>query len=270
MRKSISLFLPLVMLAAIAACADDATAPEASADEVDATADALALAEALGLPGTNADRETGSAPTGTSRQPCRYDASGGRWVCPPVVRDGLTFHRSFAYVDGDGDPMRRFDPLLTAAVNTRNAISGTTQRENATVRIRSAGELTVSGLLGEETTHILDGREVGRREMSLVTDQGSASSVLEFANLTVAVVIPVVRRNADGAAARPWPLSGQTIRAHALTATRNGETHTERWRETITFNGTAIVLVETVSSRGTRKCLRNLETGAVRCEGETR
>ena len=106
--------------------------------------------------------------------------------------------------------------------------------------------------------------------MSLVTDQGSASSVLEFANLTVAVVIPVVRRNADVATTRRWPLSGQTIRAHALTATRNGETHTERWRETITFNGTAIVLVETVSSRGTRKCLRNLETGAVRCEGDSR
>jgi hypothetical protein len=270
MRKSISLFLPLVMLAAIAACADDATAPEASADEVDATADALALAEALGLPGTNADRETGSAPTGTSRQPCRFDVSGGRWVCPPVVRDGLTFHRSFAYVDGDGNPMRRFDPLLTAAVNTRNAVVGTTQRENATLRIRSAGELTVSGLLGEETTRTLDGREVGRREMSLVTDQGTTSSVLEFANLTVAVVIPVGRRTTDVAAARPWPLSGQTIRAHAVTGTRNGETHTDRWRETITFNGTAIVLVETVSSRGTRKCQRNLETGAVRCEGESR
>jgi hypothetical protein len=248
MRKPISFLLSLLLVAAVAACADDATAPEPSADEVDATADALALAEALGLPGTNADRETGSAPTGTARQPCRYDQAGGRWICPPITRDGLTFHRSFAYIDGDGKSMRRFDPLLTAAVNTRNAVFGTTQRENATVRIRSAGEMTVSGLLGEETTHTLDGREVGRREMSLVTDQGSASSVLEFANLTVAVVIPVVRRNADVAAARPWPLSGQTIRAHALTATRNGETHTERWRETITFNGTAIVLVETVSS----------------------
>ena len=270
MRKPISFFLSLLLVTVVAACADDATAPEPSAEEVDATADALALAEALGLPGTNADRETGSAPTGTTRQPCRYDQSGGRWVCAPVTRDGLTFHRSFAYIDGDGNPMRRFDPLLTAAVNTRNGVFGTTQRENATVRIRSAGEMTVSGLLGEETTRTLDGREVGRREMSLVTDQGSANSVLEFANLTVAVVIPVITRSTDVAAPRPWPLSGQAIRAHALTATRNGETHTERWRETITFNGTAIVLVETVSSRGTRKCLRNLETGAVRCEGDSR
>jgi hypothetical protein len=257
-------FVPLLLLGALAACADDATAP--SADEVDATADAVALAEGLGLPGTNADRETGSAPTGTARQPCRYDDANGRWVCPPVTHDGLTFQRSFAYVDGDGKPMRRFDPLLTAATNTRNAVFGTVQRDNATTRIRSAGELTVSGLLGEETRYILDGSEVGRRETDLVTDQGTASSVVDFANRSVAVVVPVVRRTGGAAPARPWPLSGQAIRAHAVTVTRNGETHTERWRETTTFNGTAIVPVEIVSLRGTRKCLRNLETGALRCE----
>lgn len=264
MRRSLSFFfVPLLALGAFAACADDATAP--SADEVDATADVLALAEGLGLPGTNADRETGSAPTGTVRQPCRYNDQNGRWVCPPVTRDGLTFQRSFAYIDGDGNPMRRFDPLFTAATNTRNAVFGTVERDNATTRVRSAGELTISGLLGEETTHILDGREVGRRVTDLVTDQGTASSVMEFANRTVAVVVPVVRRAEGAAPARRWPLSGQTIRAHAVTVTRNGETRTEHWRETTTFNGTAIVPVEIVSSRGTRNCLRNLETGALQC-----
>lgn len=264
MRRPVRLFASLLFLGGVAACANDATAP--SSDEIDATAEALALAETLGLPGTNADRETGSAPTGTARQPCRYDEAEGRWVCPPVTRDGLTFQRSFAYVDGEGDPMRRYDPLLTAATNTRNAVFGTLQRENATVRIRSAGEMTVSGLLGEETTHILDGREVGRREAQVSTDQGAASSLVEFANRTVAVVIPVTRRDERVLPNRRWPLSGQVIREHAITLTRNGETNTERWRETTTFNGTAIVSVEIVSSRGTRSCLRNLETGIVRCE----
>ena len=264
MRRTVRLFACFLLLGGIAACANDATAP--SSDEVDATADALALAEALGLPGTNADRETGSAPIGTTRQPCRYDDAEGRWVCPPITRDGLTFRRAFAYVDGDGDPMRRYDPLLTAATKTWNAVFGTLQRDNATVRIRSAGELTVSGLLGEETTHTLDGREVGRREAELVTDQGTASSLVEFANRTVAVVVPVLRRDDRIAANRRWPLSGQMIRAHAVSLTRGGETNTERWRETTTFNGTAIVPVEIVSSRGTRSCLRNLETGVLRCE----
>ena len=264
MRRPVRYFFPLLLLAGVGACANDATAP--SPDEVDASTDALSLAEGLGLPGTNADRETGSAPTGTTRQPCRYNEAEGRWVCPPIVRDGLTFQRSFAYVDGDGNAMRRFDPLLTAATNTRNAVFGILRRENASVRIRSAGEMTVSGLLGEETTYILDGREVGRRETQLATDEGTASSVMEFANRTVAVVVPVVRR-ADGVApSRRWPLSGQTIRAHAVTITRNGATNTERWRETTTFNGTAIVPVEIVSERGTRSCWRNLETGALRCE----
>ena len=266
MRRSLSFFLPLLLLTALAACADDATAPEPSAEEADATAEALSLAEALGLPGTNADRETGSAPTGTLRSACRYDAANGRWVCAPVTRDGLTFQRSFAYLDSDGNPMRRFDALLTAAVNTRNAVFGTIQRENASIRIRSAGQMTVSGLLGEETTHILDGAEHGRRETEMVTDQGTARSLVEFANRTVAVVIPVVRRAEGVAPARQWPLSGQTIRGHAVTGTRNGETHTERWRETTTFNGTAIVPVEIVSSRGTRNCLRNLATGALSCD----
>ncbi len=264
MRRPIPLFAFLLILGGVIACANDSTAP--SSDEVDATAEALVVAEALGLPGTNVDRETGSAPTGTGRQPCRYDETEGRWVCPPITRDGLTFRRSFAYVDGDGDPMRRYDPLLTAATSSQNAVFGTVQRENAAVRIRSAGEMTVSGLLGEETTHILDGRELGRRETELVTDQGPASSLVEFANRTVAVVIPAVRRDDRILPHRRWPLSGQVIRAHAVTLTRNGETNAEHWRETTTFNGTAIVPVEIVSSRGTRNCLRNLETGIVRCE----
>jgi hypothetical protein len=266
MRRAFLVFPSLFLLGAFAGCADDGTAPDQSGDEVNATAEALSLAEALGLPGTNADRETGSAPTGTLRNPCRYNAARGWWICPPVVRDGLTLQRSFAYLDSDGSPMRRFDPLLTAAVETRNAIAGTVQRDNATVRVRSTGELTVSGMLGEEATHTLDGREVGRRETDLATDQGMVSSLLEFANRTVAVVMPVVRRTEDAAPTRVWPLSGQTIRGHALTLTRDGQTQTERWRETTTFNGTAIVPVEIVSSRGTRSCDRNLETGTLRCQ----
>ena len=264
MRRPVHLLACLLFLGSVAACANDATAP--SSDEVDATAEALALAETLGLPGTNADRETGSAPTGTTRQSCRYHEAEGRWVCPPVTHDGLTFQRSFAYIDAEGDPMRRYDPLLTAAMNTRNVVFGTLQREHATVRIRSAGEMTVSGLLGEETTRILDGREVGRREAQFATDHGAGSSLMEFTNRTVAVVIPVVRRDESVSRNRHWPLSGQVIREHVTTLTRNGETNTEHWRETTTFNGTAIVSVEIVSSRGTRSCLRNLETGTVRCE----
>ena len=266
MRRPLRFVASLLLLGGAAACANEATAPAPSADEVDATAEALALAEGLGLPGTNADRETGSAPMGTTRDPCRYNEAEGRWVCPPVTRDGLTLLRSFAYVDGNGAPMRRFDPLLTAAANTRNAVFGTLQRENATVRIRSAGDMTVSGLLGEETTHILDGREAGRREVALVTDQGTVHSVVEFQNRTIAVVVPVVRRAEGMRPARQWPTSGQTIRGHVVATTRNGETHTERWRETTTFNGTAIVPVEIVSSRGTKSCLRNLETRTLTCE----
>jgi hypothetical protein len=266
MSRSLRFLASLLFLGGVGACANDATAPAPAGDEIDATAEALALAEELGLPGTNVDHETGSAPTGTARQPCRYNDTEGRWVCPPITRDGLTLHRSFAYMDGDGNPMRRFDPLLTASTNTRNAVVGALQRDNATVRIRSGGELTVSGLLGNETTYILDGREVGRRETELVSDQGTANTRLEFANQTLAVVIPVIRRAEGTASSHRWPLSGQTIRTHALTVTRNGNANSERWRETTTFNGTAIVPVEIVSARGTRSCLRNLETGALRCE----
>jgi hypothetical protein len=251
----------------LAACADEATAPTQDS-EVDATADALALAEGLGLPGMNTDRETGAVPSGLTRLPCRYNEQSGRWVCAPVTRNGLTFQRSFGYVDGDGNSMRRFDPLLTAATNTRNAVHGTIQRDNATIRVRSVGEMTVSGLLGEETTHTLDGREVGSREAELATDQGPSTSRVEFANRTIAVVIPVVSRSDRGSAVRRWPLSGQVVRAHAVTVTRGGETNTERWRETTTFNGTALVPVEIVSSRGERSCIRNLETGELRCESD--
>lgn len=268
MRSTRSLFLSLAFMAAFTACSNDATAPQPiGGEEVDATAEVLALAEGLGLPGTNTDRETGAAPTGLTRLPCRYNEESGRWMCAPVTRNGLTFVRSFGYVDGEGHSMRRFDPLLTASANTRNAVHGTIERDNASIRVRSTGEMTVSGLLGEETTHILDGREVGAREIELVSDQGPSTSRVEFANRTIAVVIPVAPRTDRASSARRWPLSGQVVRAHAVTVTRGGETNTERWRETTTFNGTALVPVEIVSSRGTRSCTRNLETGELRCEG---
>ena len=268
MSSTRSLFLSLAFMGALAACADDATAPEPiGGEEVDATADALAFAEGLGLPGTNADRETGAAPSGLTRLPCRYSEESGRWMCAPVTRNGLTFVRSFGYVDADGNAMRRFDPLLTAAANTRNGVHGTIERDKASIRVRSAGEMTVSGLLGRETTHILDGREVGARAIDVVTDQGAASSRVEFANQTVAVVVPVISSTDRASAVRRWPLSGQVVRAHSVTMTRSGETTTERWRETTTFNGTALVPVEIVGSRGTRSCIRNLETGQLRCEG---
>ncbi|MDQ4080472.1 MAG: hypothetical protein M3125_06900, partial [Gemmatimonadota bacterium] len=147
MYSTRSLFFALALMGALAACADDTTAPEpVGSEDVDATADVLALAEGLGLPGTNTDREMGAAPAGLTRLPCRYSEESGRWVCAPVTHEGLTFIRSFGYVNADGDPMRRFDPLLTAAANTRNAVHGTLQRDGASIRIRSAGEITVSGL----------------------------------------------------------------------------------------------------------------------------
>ncbi len=269
MRGTRSLFLSLAFAAALAACAGDATAPEPLGEEVDATAEALAFAEALSLPGTNTDRETAAVPTGLTRLPCRYNDETGRWVCAPVTRNGLTFVRSFGYVDEDGNPMRRFDPLLTAAANTRNAVHGTIERDGASIRIRSAGEMTVSGLLGQETTHTLDGREVGVREIERVTDQGTSSSRVEFANQTITVVVPVLSPTDRAAGVRRWPLSGQVVRAHAVTRTRGGESYTEHWRETTTFNGTALVPVEIVGSRGARSCIRNLATGELRCD-ETR
>ena len=126
--------------------------------------------------------------------------------------------------------------------------------------------MTVSGLLGEETTHTLNGREIGRRETAIATPQSTTTSLVEFSNRTVSVVIPLIRRDERILPLRRWPLSGQTIREHAITITGNGETRTERWRETTTFNGTAIVPVEIVSANGTRSCLRNLELGTMRCE----
>jgi hypothetical protein len=235
-------------------------------EEIDATADALAFAEALGLPGTNADRETGSAPAGNTRQPCRYNEAEGRWVCQPITRDGLTLTRSFAYLDENRQPMRRFDPLLTAATNTRTGVVGRVERDDALIQIRSAGEMTVSGLLGEETARTLNGREIGRRETATATRQIATTSVVEFSNRTVSVVIPLIPRDDRILPLRRWPLSGQTIREHAITVSANGDTRTERWRETTTFNGTALVPVEIVSANGTRSCVRNLESGALRCE----
>jgi hypothetical protein len=199
-------------------------------------------------------------------RPCRYDAAAGRWICGPIVRNGITYIRSFAYFDANGNSMRRYDPELTASTNTRNGVHGEIERDNGRARIRSAGELTVSNLLGNEESRTLDGREAGIRETELRTTEGVASTRLEFLNRTLAVVIPVRQRSDAASSVRQWPLSGQAIRAHAITVTRGDQTNTERVRETTTFNGTALVPVEIVTSHGTRHCVRNLATGTLTCE----
>lgn len=265
MRWRNSLFASILTAGVLTACSDSATAPDSNADEVYASAEALALAERLALPGTNADRETASAPAGLHDRPCRYDDGSGRWVCAPVKRDGLTILRSFAYADASGAAMRRFDPLLTASTNMRHAVHGVMQREKAVVKVRSAADMTVSGLAGEETTRQLDGQELGVRDVEHATEQGTARSHVEFHNRTVAVVVPVPARD-QADRTRLWPLSGQAIRAHAVVVMHNGRSHAERWRETVTFNGTPLVPVEIVNAQGTRNCVRNLENGTTRCE----
>ena len=116
--------------------------------------------------------------------------------------------------------------------------------------------MTVSGLAGAETTHILNGTESGT---IVSTGTGPADEPITISSAVADTTNDLVVPAAPGLANR-WPLSGTRIHTSTTTVGRTGGTPGTpmQTRITETYDGTSIVHITISTPLGTRNCTRDM------------
>lgn len=201
----------------------------------------------------NIDAARGDAQS--TAAPCTYSA--GRWSCAAVVSNGVTTARSYAYYDANGQPMQTLDNLKTASINYQFSMNGTHVRDSTfTETTHRTRNVTVSGLLGAETTRRWDGygasADTNTHHDAVSTRRYAGKS----ADSLKAVVYPQPRPRGS------FPLSGSIIRVVNYTVTSTGkgiETRSVDRRVVTTYNGTALAKIQS----GTVTCTLHLDTHKV-------
>jgi len=145
--------------------------------------------------------------------------------------------RTRTFLDESGAEMDRYDALLTASINTLTETVGQGSRGDLVVTLSRLRDMTVSGLLGEETERVWNGTGTDDRSRVRTSDEeGTRSYVLTGSTTTTDVVRAVDRE------AQPWPLSGTIARAITVEVTNgpNGD-ETRTVDALLTFDGTQFV-----------------------------
>ena len=226
--------LALVGLAVSVGACDESTGLESLDDEMvldaallaaDATVEEVTMwGESLGFGALPAPTQYDN---GTAAVAFGRPGGNGRW-------DGqFSGTRSRTCYDAEGVEQDQCDDLLTESIHFLRDIEGTITRGNFTAEISRERDMTVSGLLGEETERTWNGGGSSSTARSGVLDDGterSHSVVGEFTFEDVVVPIP-------GSDPR-WPLSGTITRSMTVTRVTGDETVVREVEVEITFNGT--------------------------------
>ncbi len=153
--------------------------------------------------------------------------------------DELTVTRQVTFFGVDGE-MEAFHPLDTESIHILFAMEGSRTRigdhGTVTYSVSRERDVTVSGLLGEETERTWNGTGAASRNRALVSDEnGDREYAFSSTTEIDAVVIPVPRGSG-------WPSSGTISREVTVEVIVAGETPRTRQRTVqITFNGTNLV-----------------------------
>ncbi len=217
---------------AVGACGDDATGPGALDDSV-----VLDMA-VLAADATLEDVAMWVQPLGFGPLP----APGPQGVTAPGQPGGhgnfageFSGTRSVTFFDADGIEQDAFDPLLTDSIHVIREIAGQITRDNFSASIERLRDMTVSGLLGEETHRTWNGSGTEEMTRSGVLEDGtershSMSGTFAYDN----VVVPI-----PGSDPR-FPVSGTITRSMTATRTTSDGTVTRSVEIVITFDGTSI------------------------------
>jgi hypothetical protein len=260
------------LIVAAAACSDSSAPPSLVSNEQESQDIAETVGDAVsedmnllftgeatlsGL-GGNAQAHVAASTAGfwSFSERCPFDATSGRFQCPVVTRGPLTIARSFGLVDEAGAAQSAFDPQLTAAANFQSLITGQVNRPHWSADVQRERDVTVSGLVGQESTREWDG--LGASAIDAQFDNGEVSRTFQAqSSVTVSDVIVQLPRSQN-----PWPLSGTITHSVSATRTREGAnqvSHSFSRTATVTFNGTQFVTLQV----GTRVFTLDLATGEV-------
>ena len=150
-----------------------------------------------------------------------------------VPRD---FSRTVSFFDVAGNLQDAYDPLTTASIRMLIEMSGAVERDGWTATIVRSRDVTVSGLVGEETERTWNGTSSTEVTRSQHSDENGTRTYDISAVGTIADVVRGVPR-----AENPWPLSGTITRSiTVVTNGPDGEVTRER-TVVVTFNGSQFV-----------------------------
>ncbi|MES3035822.1 MAG: hypothetical protein V4813_17590 [Gemmatimonadota bacterium] len=246
----------LTLTLGLAACGDDAGAPtETSVAASVAAATTLDVATVAGDAATE-DVETFKVNRGAFGlvqladferfgrwDPCPFDATTKRFVCVTRARGPFTYSRSYAYADGLGVAQDAYSATTTASANFKWALSGTITKRRWAGTMSRERDLTISGLLGANTTITINGTGAAERQRTRFAKEevdGANAVEREYdmqGSTVIANVVTAAVRLPD-----TWPASGTITRTHTVTRTdaRHG-TRTSTRTSVVTFNGTQFV-----------------------------
>lgn len=279
-RRAAAMF-PILIASGVFACnSDRAYAPpdtiltdrqvsqDVAISEGEAAAtDVSSLGNSVNVIGGSFSIQTSEPPSASldvrssSSSNCTYVS--GRWTCAPATENGLTIARSYAFFDATGQPMKDRDDIKTASVNFQLSMNGSVSRDTTFLGVvHRTRNMTVSGLLGNETTRRWDGFGASADTNTHRSAQTTRTYAGKSVDSLKAVIYPQPRTPTS------YPLSGTMIRSVSYMVTSTGHTGTERRsvdrRAVITYNGTASVPVKS----GTVTCTLHLDTHRVdNCSG---
>lgn len=219
----------------LAAC-DDATGLDGLEDDMvldaailaaDATVEEVTMwSQPLGYGGAPAQSIAASSHMGAGRP-----GGDGNW-------DGeFSGTRSVTFFDENGDEQDAYDALTTESINFVREIAGSINRSGFSAEVERNRDMTVSGMLGEETTRTWNGFGSSSVARSGVKDDGTERSHSVEGTFTFEdVVVPI-----PGSDPR-YPLSGTITRSMTVTRTGPDGTVTREVEIVITFDGSSIAV----------------------------
>jgi hypothetical protein len=171
--------------------------------------------------------------------PCPFDSATGRFVCADRTRGPFTNTRSYAYADVNGVAQRAYSASSTASANFKWSLTGAITKDRWTGSMSRTRDVTLSGLLGANSSVTVNGTGAGQRERTIfAADSTGTTRTYEMqSSLAIAnVVTPAI------ALPDAFPLSGTVTRTFTVTrtGTANGAGTFTR-TSVVTFNGTQFV-----------------------------
>lgn len=271
MTRSVSfVVIAGALVAGLAACGGDATAPKLAVSDQQITADVAtsagdAIATDVSLM-TGSESTAGASASVSSSQPgtfgtlsgssCTYDAASGRFACPQVAAGGITLDRSYAFLDASGQPQSAYDAATTDSIDFQMSLAGSIDNNQLQAQFRRDRHFGVGGLEGTETTHRWSGVGTGSDDWTLTGANETRHYTAQGTETADQVTWQLPQSS------NPYPVSGSITRdVHAtLTATGAREmTKTIDRHVVVTFNGTHLVTLQV----GTSTCTLDLDTHAV-------
>ena len=172
---------------------------------------------------------------------CIYNSGTQRVICPPFTRDNsLVVTRSYMFWDAANIVQQAYDALLTAKANIQTSIQGTKTGESWSATIDRSRDLTVTGLLGDESQRTWNGTGTSTATRSRHTEGGDRSYDISCTLTVTNVVVPVERND------ERFPLSGTITRVCTVTfdgGPRDGQSVTRTVVVTFTGSQTATLTI---------------------------